>query len=200
MQLSQIEETLLALAGIKKQLEQCLRTFKRHKQDQEAKACLANYLLILVASFDQEWQRLEGLGTLDDVRRTLIAAGPATRRIRAWRGLHRARSSLLAHGFRDKDGNLVNASALFGPRLLPTGFAGQLLLGELSVYAIATAIYRHKLSLDAGLQKLDSVWHNAEPPATGIMTMGAFEAEIASVRTEILALEPELENCFRVAD
>lgn len=195
--LSRLEEVMLVLAGLKNQLEPCLRTFKRYKHDHESKSCLANYLLILVASFLQEWQQLERLGSSPEIRRTLIAAAPATRRIRAWRGISRARSSMLAHGFRGKDGRLVNTTTLFGPDQVPTTFAGQLLLGEFAVYAIATAICHHKAAADNALSLLSTVWPDEEPAACGINTMAEFEQEIATLRGEIFAVDPSLERCFQ---
>ncbi|MFC7300795.1 hypothetical protein [Cognatiluteimonas weifangensis] len=187
---------MLVLAGLKNQLEPCLRTFKRYRHDQEAKTCLANYPLILVSSFLQEWQRLERLGSSLEIRRTLIAAEPATRRIRDWRGISRARSSMLAHGFRGKDGRLVNPTTLFGPGQVPTTFAGQLLLGELAVYAIATAISHHKAAGDNALSSLSTVWPDEELESCGIDTMAEFEQEIATLRGEIFAIDPDLERCF----
>lgn len=194
--LSPLEQILLVLAGIKYQLEPCLRTFKRYMHDQEAKTSLANYLLILVASFDQEWQRLEGLGAAPEVKRTLIAASPALKRIRAWRGLHRLRSSMLAHGFRDKKGRLINTGTLFGPGDVPTNFAGQLVLGELAVYAIATAICHHRTVQAGALQWLSTIWRDEEPLACGIATMTEFDREIEAVRSEMFAVDPDLEDCF----
>ena len=195
--LTRLEEVMLVLAGLKNQLEPCLRTFKRYSHDQEAKTCLANYLLILVASFLQEWQQLERLGSSPEIRRTLIAAAPATRRIRAWRGILRTRSSMLAHGFRGKDGRLVNTTTLFGPNQVPTTFAGQLLLGELAVYAIATAICHHKAAADNALSSLAIVWSDEEPEACGIDTMAELEQEIVTLRGEIFAIDSNLERCFQ---
>lgn len=194
--LSPLEDVLLVLAGLKYQLEPCLRTFKRYGKDHEAKTSLANYLLVLVASFDQEWQRLERLGGSAEVRQTLIAASPALKRIRTWRGLHRLRSSMLAHGFRDKKGCLVNTSVLFGPGEAPTHFAGQLLLGELAVYAIATAICHHGKVRDGALTKLHAIWPDEVPVPSGITTLAEFEREIQQVRTEMFAVDPRLERCF----
>lgn len=195
--LSRLEEVMLVLAGLKNQLEPCLRTFKRYRHDQESMACLASYLLILVASFLQEWQQFERLGSSPEIRRTLIAAAPATRRIRAWRGISRARSSMLAHGFRGKDGRLVNTITLFGPDQVPTTFAGQLLLGEFAVYAIAIAICHHKAEADNALNLLSTVWPDEVPDACGINTMAEFEQEIATLRGEIFAIDPGLERCFQ---
>lgn len=194
--LSPLEEVLLALAGLKYQLEPCLRTFKRYMHDHEAKASLANYLLVLVASFDQEWRRLEKLGDNAEVRHTLRVASPALKRIRAWRGLHRLRSSMLAHGFRDKKGRLVNTSVLFGPGEAPTHFAGQVLLGELAVYAIATAICHHSSVRDCALKKLIAIWPDEESGPSGITTMAEFEGEIQSVRSEMFSKDASLERCF----
>lgn len=188
---------MLALSGLKNQLDPCLRTFKRYIYDQESKTCLSNYLLILVASFLQEWQQLERLGSDAEIRRTLIAAAPATRRIRAWRGISRIRSSMLAHGFRDKDGRLVNTTALFGPGQVPTTFAGQLLLGELAVYAIATALSHHRAVCTNALGIISALWPDEEPEACGISTMAEFEQEIATLRREIFAIDPNLENHFQ---
>ncbi|MDD5330467.1 MAG: hypothetical protein PHX38_10705 [Sulfuricella sp.] len=194
--LSPLEEILLVLAGLKYQLEPSLRTFKRYRHDQEAKASIANYLLVLVASFEREWQRFEGLGADPEVKRTLVVASPAIKRIRAWRGLHRLRSSMLAHGFRDKQGRLVNTGTLFGPGDAPTNFAGQLLLGELAVYAIATAICHHHTLRDCAFDKLSAAWPDEEPIACGIATMAEFDREIEAVRNEIFAEDPNLECCF----
>lgn len=194
--LSPLEEVLLLLAGLKNQLEPCLRAFKRYVHDYEAKTSLANYLLVLVASFDQEWQRLEHLGDSAEVKHTLVAASPTLKRIRRWRGLHRLRSSMLAHGFREKKDRLVNTSHLFGPTDAPTDFAGQLLLGELAVYAIATAICHHS-GINAGaLTKLLAIWPDEEPVPAEIATMAEFEREIQSVRTEMFSVDPRLERCF----
>lgn len=195
--LSRFEEVMLVLAGLKNQLEPCLRTFKRYRHDQESKTCLANYLLILVASFLQEWQRLERLGSSPEIKRTLMAAAPATRRIRAWRGISRARSSMLAHGFRGKDGRLINAATFFGPGQVPTTFAGQLLLGEFAVYAIATAICHHKAAGANALSVLSTTWPDEEPEACGIDTMAEYEQEVAALRREMFAIDPNLECCFQ---
>lgn len=195
--LTRLEEIMLVLAGLKNQLEPCLRTFKRYRHDQEAKTCLSNHVLILVASFLQEWQQLERLGSSPEIRRTLIAARPATRRIRDWRGITRVRSSMLAHGFRGKDGRLVNVTTLFGPDQVPTTFAGQLLLGELAVYAIATAICHHKAAADSALSSLAAAWPDEEPEAGGINTMAEFEQEVATLRREIFAIDSSLERCFQ---
>lgn len=194
--LSPLEEVLLVLAGLKFQMEPCLRTFKRYGHDQEAKASLANYLLVLVASFDKEWQRLERLGKTPEVKHTLLAASPALKRIRVWRGLHRLRSTVLAHGFRDKNGSLVNIGTLFGPDDAPTNFAEQLVLGELAVYAIATAMCHHRSGHDGALKKLLATWPDEAPVACGIATMAEFERELESVRSQMFAADPDLERCF----
>lgn len=194
--LSDLEEVLMVLAGLKNQLEPCLRNFKRYRHDKEAQGIFANYLLILVASFEQEWQRFEAFGKDPKVRRTLTAAAPALKRIRKWRGLHRLRSSMLAHGFRDKDGRLVNVATLFGANAAPTNYEGRCLLGELAVYALATAMCHHRELHHQALQSLLKVWPDEEPEACGISSKDEFDQEIECVRSEIFSIDPHLEMCF----
>lgn len=195
MPLSNLQEVLLVLAALKNQLEPALRAVKRHLEDDDLKFSLTNHLLILVSSFLEEWQRLEGLGRDPSVQKTVQSAKPAVKRIRQWKGITRLRSSALAHGFRQKDGSLTVMKSLFENNRAPSAYAESILVGECAVYAIATAICQHGATYKEGL----SLWYTrgaSEVPSNGIQTMLEFESEINQVRSLIVATDPDLEKCF----
>ncbi len=194
--LSKLEESLLAMSGLKYQLEPALRTFKRYIHDMEAKEALSNYLLILVVSFSDEWRRFERLNGDEKIQRTLDTAKPAVNRILAWKGIPRLRSSMLAHGFRGGDGCLVNPATLVGEGKSPSTFAERVLLAECAVYAIATVLHHHMDSKNGALESLLEIWPDEEPESCGIQTMSQFEQEVLFIRRAIVASDPALDAAF----
>ena len=195
MSVKLLQDSLLVLAALKNQLESALRTVKRYIHDDDLKFTVANHILIVVSSFLEEWQRFESLGSDPTVRRTLDIAKPAIERIRRWKGITRLRSSALAHGFRQRDKTLTQLGPLFQAQRAPSAYAEQLLLGELAVYAIATAICQHQVTYDAALS---AFYHDGPEkiPTHGIQTMEEFRTEITRIRSMITASDSSLEKCF----
>lgn len=195
MSLNQLQGSLLVLMALKNQLEPALRAVKRHLQDDDLKFTVTNHLLILVSSFLSEWQNFEALGADPHVQKTLQSAKPAIKRIRKWKGITKLRSSVLAHGFRMKDGSITRMGYLFERDRAPSAYAESMLLGECAVYAIATAICQHNQIYKEGL----SQWYENGPekiPINGIENMKDFEEEIARIRIQITDTDPLLEKCL----
>lgn len=195
MALAPLQETLLVLTALKDQLEPALTATKRHRHDDEVKFTICNHILILVSSFLEEWQRFERLGQDASVRKTIDSARPAAARIREWQGISRLRSSALVHGFRQRDGALTKLEPLFKPGRAPTTYAEQLLLGELAVYTIATAMCQHhELHQQAMLEVYKDGPDNIA--TIGIQSLAEFDAEISRIRNLITDSDPRLETCF----
>lgn len=196
-QLTRLQESLLALSGIKNQLEPALRAIKRHRQDDDVKAAIASQLVILTVSFLEEWKNLERLGKDERIRQTLRVTKPAVDRVRKWADLSRYRSSMLAHGFRGTDGRLFNPTALAASGRAPFTFAEQMLLAECAVLAIATAYVRHAQEHQMAFVALAELWPGGDVEPEGITTMAEFESEIARIRVAITAADSGLDAAFR---
>src|SRR5262245_30888175 len=107
--LTPLQASLLSLSGLHSDLtraDRCLpRSWADH--DESLVSALTKYIIILVSSFLEEWQRFEGLGAEAEVRATLRVAAPYVRRIRRWPGINKVRSAMLAHPFRARAGTFV---------------------------------------------------------------------------------------------
>jgi hypothetical protein len=55
MELSKLQESLLALGAIKGQIQTALRIMKRHVREMDTAGIVGDYLLIRVCSFLDEW-------------------------------------------------------------------------------------------------------------------------------------------------
>jgi hypothetical protein len=196
VQLTKLQETLLVLGALKNQLQPALKVIKRYMADDDLKFTATNHLMILVSSFLDEWKRLEGLGFDPDVRKTLDTAKPAVNRIRQWRGISRLRSSMLAHGFRQKDGSLTQIAELLQPGRAPVRYAEQVLLAECAVYAISTAICQHRKAHREAVAFMYQARSGQVSDGGGVDTMGEFHQEVARIRVAITASDPSLEACF----
>lgn len=193
--LSNLQKSVLALQGLKFQLEPALRTCKRYMRDLECAGVIAGRIHILVCSFDDEWQAFTGECRKANILRPLEAAAPAVSRIRQWSGLHRVRSSFLAHT-RDKQKQLVNIGELYGPGVSPTNNGEMLFLGECAVYACSTATIFFREEHTAALEELEKHWDDVDPAECGIRTFQELEREVALMRGEILQIEPGLGPVF----
>jgi hypothetical protein len=101
-----LQESLLILAALRNQIRWALLTIvpEGRAKDESLKFTVSNHIQILLCSFLDEWSTLEKLGRDEKLRTTLKIVSPALDRIKRWRGLPKIRSTLLAHGQRDKKG------------------------------------------------------------------------------------------------
>lgn len=194
--LSEFQQSIIALQGLKNKLEPAVRSFKRHSADKEARIVIVERIHILVCSFLDEWGVFTWECRKVGFHEPLDTAMPALKRIRIWRGLDRVRSSLLAHPFRDKSNVLVNPGSLYGVGKSPSCNAEVCLLGECAIYACAVAAAFTQEEHARAMAILGDHWPDIDPGPSGVDTLGEVESEIGAVRAAILVMEPALALVF----
>ena len=194
MALTNLQENLLILALIKGQLEAALRTLipEEHIKDEDLKFTVTNHLHILICSFLDEWKRLEGLGTDATVRTTLRLCSPAISRIRQWTGLHKIRSTFLAHGSRDKTGSLVYAWDVMNEQAVPTRYAETILLGNCALVASNIVFQRHSQEYTDATAQISA--QSRDIPERGIRTVGEIKEELAKIGVDIQRIADNLKE------
>ena len=81
--LTPLQESLLILAGLNKQLKWALNTIvpKDRIKDENLKFTVSNHIYILLCSFLEEWKFLEKLGRDENLQTILKIASPAVNRM-----------------------------------------------------------------------------------------------------------------------
>ena len=149
-ELTPIQESILCLTSIRKLLEKALKIQITEDRitDEDLKFIVYNYILILISSFIDEWERVEGMGNNLQIRETLKDASPAIDQIRKWKGLKKIRNQLLAHSYRDNNGDFIPAWESFSKYSAPTNYAEAFLSGNCAIKAIYILQMNHKDQLE----------------------------------------------------
>jgi hypothetical protein len=193
------QQSLVALIGLRNSIERVILCFysvntsgtnleARSERFPDANLCFAmqSYLQILLSSFLEEWPRFASRAKNDpDVRKTLQLVQPAMERFEGWRDLPSVRSKVLAHPFRDKQGQIVLAWDVLRDSKAPTTFAETLLLGFCALMAVDRVKVRHAKEVaetDSYLLQLDRT-----VPEKGILTATELEAEFARLQAAFAA-------------
>jgi hypothetical protein len=152
-------------------------------------------MMVLVASFDEEWRALEGLAGRNEIaRRIVTVASPALKRVRLWPGIRDVRNSLIAHA-RSKDGrDIADLPSIFGNGRFPTAYSEAFLVAELAVHAVSIANhYGGAIHSEAvkrrGLGQTDI-------GSFGIKSWDEFRRDLGAIRALLLAADPDLEERF----
>jgi len=195
MEFTPLQESLLQLAALKSQLESALRTMvpEDRVKDEDLKFTVCNHIQILLCSFLEEWKIFESLGRDKRIRDTLKIASPALDRIRRWRGLRKVRSTLLAHGLRDRKGAPAWPWVVFKKYEAPTAYAETILLGNCALLAIEVALARHLAEYKEATCKLLQM--NRDIEDKGIRTVGEIKIELDKIKVEMLRIARVLHNC-----
>ncbi|MFC1511210.1 hypothetical protein ACFL5U_02345 [Candidatus Margulisiibacteriota bacterium] len=183
--LSNLQEILLILTGLKSQIEQALRSIQAEERikDEDLKFTVANYLHILICNFNEEWHRFEGLGFDNAVKKSLIIASPVVDRIKKWSGLNKIRSSLLTHPHRNKNGTVAFPWDIFAKNQAPTAYAETILIGNCAIMAIKVALLYHN---DEYIIARDYILAQTRQIETkGIQTVGQIKTELKKINEEI---------------
>lgn len=190
--MTELQQILLALTSRKSLIQPALCVVKRHLREDDTKWVVCNFLVIQICAVDDEWRRLERLGEVDQtVRHTLEVARPATDRMRSHFILRRLRNSLIAHT-REWKGALTDVAALgAGGAFLP--YAEQIVLSECANYAASVALIRHDAERRSALQQIDI---NDTADGRGAQTKDDIRREVAQVRAQVVALDPQLGFAF----
>ena len=157
---------------------------KDHMEDEDLKFTITNHIHILLCSFWDEWEHLEALRGDDKIKTTLKITSPALKRIRKWKGLHRVRSMLLAHGHRDRDGDAVLPWDVFGKYDAPTAYAETILLGNCALLAVAVVITQHSADYQEVYSRLSKKKRDIEDK--GIQTMEEVKKDFSKIKDEML--------------
>jgi hypothetical protein len=192
--LSPFQESLLALSVVHTDLTSAHRCLpkSRDEDDPVLVAVVTKYILILVASFAEEWRRIEHHGRDASIRNTLHVAAPFTRRIKQWPGISRVRSVRLAHPSRSKGGAFVHPDEVLRGAAVPTNSAETWLLGLCAVRACETAIHRHLAEYDAGVAIVD---RSTQPiPLRGIRTTREIDEELGQLMEESRGIADKLDG------
>jgi len=186
-----LEQCLLVLAGLRSQFVSALNSLtssSRPVENEDLSFTVCNHIQILLCSFLDEWKIFTSFGKVPAVRDTLKITSPAINRIRSWTGLSRIRSTLLAHGLRNRDGTLVRTWDLFNSSKSPTAYQETVLLGKLAVLVIKETLSRHHGEYHMAAQR----WSRFHTPIKrqGISTV----EEANEVFTNIKAKMSEISN------
>lgn len=145
-----------------------------------------NHLQILLSSFLEEWPRFSAVAKDDlDVRETLRQVKPAIDRLKSWQDLPSVRSKLLAHPYRDKNGDPVLAWDVLRESKSPTTLGETLLLAFCVCMAVDRIKARHAAEVseaDGRLLRLDRTY-----PSKGIATAQELEEELQKKQAQLKA-------------
>jgi hypothetical protein len=185
---------LLALASIQNQLMPALVSAKRYPDD-GLRWSLSNFMMVLVASFDDEWRALEGLaGRNETARQIVTVASPALKRVRRWPGIREVRNSFIAHA-RSKDGiDIADLPSIMGSGRFPTAYGEAFLVAELAVYAIAIA-HHYGDAIHSEAAKKRGLGQT-EIGSFGIKSWDEFRRDLGEIRAALLSADPTLEERF----
>jgi len=195
-QLEPIEQSLLALTGVRNSVERVVLSFyvwdaadrrlaarPSRLSDTYLSFSLQNYLLILLSSFLEEWNRFSSFAKNDAaVLETLRKVKPALDRFKVWKDLPAMRSKLLAHPFRDRGGDIVFASDVLQDGRAPTALGETLLLG-LCVMMVVDLVGARHASDRANAES--QVPRDRNVPTRGISTTTELESEYARIQAAL---------------
>lgn len=187
--LTQFQEHLAIISSFGNHIEGALNGFPTSEpnQDDDLKFTLSNHLHILLCSFLEEWEKLEGMGATPMIKETLHIIAPAIKRIRQWRGLSKMRSQILAHPQRDKNGTFTPPWVTFKRFNIPTAYAETILLGNCALVARDTLLRRHSDDWQKASSSLDSLDRHIEDK--GIRTIEEAGLELERIKREIVERE-----------
>jgi hypothetical protein len=192
--LTSFQTSLLALSGLHADLvraDQCTpRSWDEH--DKILVSAVTRYIIILLASFLEEWQRFEGFGDDINVRATLRIATPYVRRIRRWKGIASVRSAMLAHPYRSRAGAFVHPDQLLRKTQVPTSSAEVWLLGLCAVRACETAVQRHAREHDAALAAIAHI--GPTMTEVGIQTTRELDEELRRLELESRSIQDAIKE------
>ncbi len=179
------QESLLILATLSNQIKWALKAVvpEGRAKDEDLKFTVCNYIQVLLCSFLEEWKNLKALGSDEKIRAMLKIVSPALDRIQQWRGLYKVRSTLLAHGHRDKRGAPAWPWEVFGKHDAPTAYAETILLGNCAVLATRVLLTRHQSDYQEAVQQLNKLKRGIEDK--GIRTVGEIVAELNKIKAEM---------------
>lgn len=200
MDLTSLQEMLLILNLLRVKIKSCVQSFDRYKySDEDIKWTLSQKMQIDIASFLEEWKRLEGCGKKDsDVRDTLILCAETVRRIRSWPDLESHRNTMLAHPSRDKafNYNITDLNQRFYNAKVPTTYAEILLLAKLANLAISVVLARHSNGWACAKRAMKEKYHTDtnEMPIRGILHEYEVDSEWKKMIRHILEKDPTLQE------
>jgi len=191
------QQSLVVLTAVRNSIERVVLCFydangsnlaARSDRFSDANLCfvMQNHLQILLSSFLEEWPRFASRAKEDPhVRETLRQVQPAMDRFKGWKDLPSVRSKLLAHPFRDKQGNIAFAWDVFRDSSAPTTLAETLLLGFCALMTVDRIKARHAKEVadaESHLLQLDRT-----VPDKGISTSTELETEFARLQATFAA-------------
>ncbi len=196
MPINKFQESMLVFSAMKNNIENDLRVFKRHIQDEDLKFSLHKKMLIDISSFLDEWAKFKSYGKDTKIRETFEIVTPAIKRINKWKDIKHMRNTILAHGFRDKtrSKNLTCLNEKYFEANVPTTYAEVMLLSEFIVYIIATFICRHKEEHSIALASVPSYSIKEE---RGIDTMEEYNNDIKVLENQLFSKDPSLKDSFK---
>lgn len=154
--MTEFQQTIVALTAIRNSIERavlCLYSAQGanlasrpdRTNDRFLTFTLQNHIQILLCSFLEEWRIFSSFGKGDArVKETLQIVSPAIDQFRRWSGLHKIRSSLLAHSPRDTNGRIVFPWVAFRENRCPTTLEETLLLALCALMSVDNVKERHK--------------------------------------------------------
>lgn len=196
MSLSKFQESILVLSALKNNMQNDLKVFKRYIKDEDLKYSLHIKMIIDVASFLDEWKRLNAyVKENEDLKETMRIVSPAIKRIAKWKDITAMRNTMLAHGFRDEkyEGKLTCLDRRFFNANVPTTYAEIMLLAEYAVYAISAVICRHKKDHEVALASAPKY---EEDVVRGIQTMDEFNQDVVALQQHMFSIDSSLKGCF----
>jgi len=187
-----LEQCLLILAGLRSQLLAALNSLSssRPVENEDLSFTVCNHIQIILCSFLYEWKIFKSFGKTPVVRDTLKITSPAIDRIESWTGLARIRSTLLAHGQRDRDGTLVRTWDVFNSSKSPTAYQETVLLGKLALLVIRETLSRHHGEYHRAAQRL-SQFHTPIK-RQGISTVEEANAVFTTIKVEMSEISKHL--------
>ncbi len=195
-----LQQSLVILTAVRNSIERVVLCFynangSTHSRrpdrysDVNLSFSMQNYLQILLSSFLEEWRRFSSFAKDNpDVRETLCQVQPAMVRFKPGKDLRSVRSKMLAHPFRENNGNIVFAWELFRDSDTPTTFAETLLLGFCALMVVDRVQARHAQDLAAAESHL--LQQDRSVPEKGVITPIELHAEFARIYS---ALQAELQ-------
>lgn len=189
MKLTSLQESLLLLTWLHKQIRQTLIPLEQKEKNvsKGMKFIISNYAIVLICSFLEEWKILESLGRDKEIQITLRMASPFLKRIRKWNGLRKVRSSLLVHTHRDKKGKFVTPWEVFSKYESPTAYAEIILLSRCAISAIEVAYVRHH---DEYIQAEEEIQQDVEHmELKGIRTEGELNTELKNLNADMVKIK-----------
>lgn len=189
MELSKLQESLLALSAIDNMILPALQSLNppERLQDDALKFTICNYLQVLLCSFLDEWKVFGSLARdHPTVLITLKVAAPALKRIQSWDGLYKVRSAILAHGFRGKDRRLIWTWELITSQNVPTAYAETILLAECARLSVWVTVQLHRDDIAAAENMAEM--RRQDIPDRGIRSLDDMHKELNRIRAVVQSL------------